>query len=168
MADFGITEAIAIAGVVAAAGSAYASYAAGQAGQEAGKYNAAVAERQAEEAKAQAKINAENQARASQREQATVRARAADAGVNPSYGSPLLTLMDNARLSELENQRLLYGGDVRAGALKAGAGLALYQGQTAAKAGAVGAGINLLSGVASTGYNYYRPTISAAKLAEPI
>jgi hypothetical protein len=147
----------AAAAIAGAAISAYGAYSAGQARQEAGRYDAAVAERQAQEARDAARVDAENQARVTQREQATRRARAADSGVEPSYGSPLLGLMEDARLAELDQQRILYGGELRGSGFEANARLQRYQGAQAGRAGTLGAGINLLSGVSSAARGYATP-----------
>lgn len=147
----------AAAAVVGAGVASYSAYAQGQAQGDAAKFNAQSAELQAQQARDAAKIDADNQALAANRAQAGVRARAAASGVDPGYGSPLLVMMDNARQSEMERQRILYGGEVRAAGFQSGASLSRFQGGAAENAGNIGAGVNLLSGIARVGSQYSRP-----------
>lgn len=145
------------AAVVGTAISAYSMYSAGQAQSEAANYNAKASEIQAQQALDAAKIDASNQKLAADRAQAGVRARVAGSGIDPGYGSPLLTVMDNARQAETEHARILYGGEVKAAGLRSGAALSRFQGDQYARAGSIGAGINLFSGIANVGSQYTRP-----------
>lgn len=152
------------AAVAGTAVSAYSSYASGQQASKAAAYNAQTADLQAQQARDAAKIDAENQQEAARRVQGQTRARIAASGVEQSEGSPLLTIMDNARQAEIEKQRILYGGELRATGLQNQATLSRYQGGQAATAGFYGAGINLLSGISSAGLQYYRGGKSARSL----
>lgn len=158
-------SAAAIIGTVAAVAStaitAYSVYAQGQQQSQANETNARIAEIQAQQARDAARIDAENQALAAKRAQATVRARAAASGIEPSVGSPLLTIMDNARQAELEKQRILHGGELRATGLLSGANVSRSQGAAAASAGRIGAGINLLSGVSGIANQYRKSGVGS-------
>ena len=150
-----------IAAAAAVAGTAVSTYGAissGQAQSAAANYNAQEAAIQAQQARDAAKVDAQNQEIVANRAQATTRARAAGSGIDPSYGSPLLTVMDNARQASMEHSRILYGGEVRAAGLESGAALDRFQGSQYARAGYLGAGINLLSGIARVGSQYTRPS----------
>ena len=152
----------AAAAVLGTATAAYATYQSGQDKEAAARYNAQVSEQEAQQARDAAKVEASNQAEAARRAQATVRARIAGSGVEMAEGSPLLVLMDNARQASIENQRILYGGEVQATGRLQNAALQRFQGSRAAAAGSLGAGVNLLSGIGSAGSEYYRPRRTSA------
>jgi len=167
--DFGLTEVAAAAAIVGTAVSAYGAYASGQAQKKAADYNAASDEIQAQQARDAAKIDAGNQALAARRAEAGVRARAAASGIDPGFGSPLLVMMDNARQAKLENERILYGGEIRAAGYQSGANLSRFQGRAAESAGNIGAGVNLLSGIARVGSQYSRPRgVGAGLLSDSV
>lgn len=167
MADFGVGEALAAVALVGTAASAYATYSSGQAQAEASDHNARLADMQAQQARDAAKIDAENQAEIAKRAQAGVRARIAASGVEMGEGSPLLVLMDNARQASLENQRILYGGELRAQGLEANAALSRYSAGRYREAGGFGAGINLLSGIGKTGSQYFGRSRGLTALSGP-
>jgi hypothetical protein len=149
---------IAIVGASAAvAGTAVATYAAYQQGQQAqaaGKYNAKVAENQALAARQAAGLRADDlRARARAIESTNV-ARAAGGGILPTAGSPLFVMADNAMQAELDAQRVQYGGEVEAVGFQSQARLARFGARRASEAGMFRAGSTLLSG-AATAASFY-------------
>jgi hypothetical protein len=156
-----LAYAAAAAAVAGAATAAYGTYKQGQDAAAASKYNEAVAFRQADQARDQAAIRAEEQALQDRRAQATVRARLGASGVEVE-GSPLLVLMANADQAQLDQERIKYGGEITASGLEARGRLEGAYGRTAQTAGAIGAGASLLGSagrIAST----YLPTRTAAR-----
>ncbi len=156
----GVEVALLIGAAVAAAGTAYSVYAAGQAQQQAAGYNADVAENQAQAARNAAAVDEEASREKARRIQAAARATYGASGASQEEGSPLLVLMDNARQSELEVQRIRYSGELAARGYQNEANRVRYEGAQAAQAGTIGAGISLLSSGASIGtraYGYTRP-----------
>jgi hypothetical protein len=154
MADFGISEAILIASALPAAGSAYGTYAAGEAQGKAADYNQQSADMQAQQARDAAAIAEEEARERNARLQGMARARASASGVVTSEGSPLLVLMDNAAQAELEAQRIRYGGEVRAAGLESESRLQGAYGANARTAGAIGTGVSLLSSASNIGQRY--------------
>lgn len=161
MADFGVSGALAVASVLAAAGGAYATYSAAEAQSKAYKYNAEVADLQAQQARDAAKLEGETQAREDRRQQAAVRAAIGAAGVEPNEGSPLLVLMENARAAKDAQNRIEYAGELRAAGLHSQADLQRFYGQQAKTMGAYGAGVSLLGSAANIAGTYYKPSKSA-------
>jgi hypothetical protein len=146
---------LAVAALAASATGAYATYAQGQNASAAARYNAQVAEIEAQQNRDAAKVQAENQAEAARRVIAGNRARIGGSGIQMNEGSPLLSLMDNAYQESLEQSRIKYAGEIGATGRESTATLLRFQGGNAATAGAIGAGVNLLSGVANTAGRYY-------------
>lgn len=156
------TEVVAIAAIisavtaVAAAGvGAYASYQQGQAQRTAARYNAALAEQQAE-AQRTATAFAERQQREHDRRQiARARNLYGASGVDVGAGSPLLVELDSVRQAEYNAQAVRYGGEARAHFLEAQGGLDRFMGQQYGRAGTLGAGYSLLSGLGSAAGRLY-------------
>jgi hypothetical protein len=156
VADFGISESIMLAAAIAStATAAYATYASGQQQEAAAKYNAQQAEIEAQQNRDAAKVQAQNAAEVQRRQIAENRARIGGSGIEMNEGSPLLVLMDNAYQASLEQSRITYAGEIGATGRQSAANLLRFQGGNAATAGAVGAGINLLSGTANAAGRYY-------------
>lgn len=151
-------ETIAIIGIVAtvaAAGmSAYGQYQQGQAQSQALKYNATVAENQAIAARQQAAYLADREREQTRRVLSRQRALYGTAGVDVGVGSPLMVMADSARQGELNAQAVLAGGAARAQGYQAQAQLDRYMAGQARSAGQIGAGVSLLSGLASAGTQY--------------
>lgn len=158
-----IVATIAIVTVLAAAASAYAQYEQGQAQQQAARYNAKIAEQQAQSAAQMAKAQADQQREQYRRQIATNRAATGAAGVS-DVGSPLLLEADNATQAELNARMTEYGGQIRAQGFRSEIPLLRFQGRQAAAAGTIGAGATLLSGVASAGVGYYGATQRAPRI----
>ena len=147
--------AVAIALMVAAtAASAYASYQSGKMQKEAADTSATLAERDAANQRAAAKIRAENYAEEARRHMATMRAQYAASGVGME-GTPLLVMMNTAREVEKDLQRIKWGGEAQANAFEGEAGLQRMIGKQAYQQGIMGAGTTLLSGASRVGTMYY-------------
>lgn len=149
-----IIAAIAIVAVVAAGVSAYAAYEQGQTAEATAKYNAKIAEQQAQSSQQIAHAQAQQQREQSRRLMAANRAGIGASGIS-DVGSPLLLQADNATQAELNAQMTEYGGTLRAQGFRSEIPLLKYQGRRAAEAGMLGAGSTLLSGVASAGAGAY-------------
>lgn len=148
-----------------------------------GEREAMFAEAQAESIRQQGAFQEEQIRRQTMRLQGEARANIGAAGIT-TEGSPLLVLMENARESEMDVQRLQYGVSldqytartegvlkrasafrqaegIRLGAESAGFGASLYAGQQRRAAGAymragyLGAGSSLLAGVGSAAGSFY-------------
>lgn len=158
MADFGIGEAIAIAGIAASAAgtavSVYSQYAQGQAQQKAAKYNQRANENAAQTAQQEATAHANLQRESYRRVIATNRAVTGSAGVEETSGSPLMVASDNARQAELNALMTEYGGKVRSTAFQNQAELYKMRAESAGPAGLLNAGSTLLSGAAQLGRQY--------------
>src|SRR3990167_7885773 len=96
--------------LLSAAVTAYSSYAQGQAASQAARYNARVAEQQAESARQAAAADAETRRRQLDRVLGTQRARYGASGVIPSEGSPLLVMMESEEEAALDVARVRHGG----------------------------------------------------------
>ena len=157
VAGIGVAAALAGAGV-----AAYSAVEAGHAREAAGKYNKEVAENQAQAARDQAKIAANIRETEIRRILASQTSRLGASGVIPSEGSPLLVQMESAQQGALDVARLQYSGEVGARGYESQGILEGFYGKQARRAGNLGAGSSLLSGVGSaasigaTGYGQYR------------
>ena len=143
------------AAVVGTGVATYSAYAQGQATEEAQKFSAKQAERQAAAAKEAAAVEAENRAEQFRRIQGTQRARVGGMGVT-TEGSPLLAMMDTAEQAALDVARIRYGGELQAGELQTEATLRRFMGRQARRGGTLGAGATLLTGLGSAGMNLGR------------
>lgn len=153
----------AIVGVLAAAGSAYAAYRASEAQSQQQQYASKVAKNQAAQAAYNAQINAENQRLHNRRVMGAQRAALGASGVMPSEGSPLLVQMDSVEQGMVEEQRLLYGGQVRSDALISESRYLKKQASQTRELGYVNAGTTLLGGTARAGAAYYGSTSTSGK-----
>ncbi len=160
------SEAVAIAGIIATVAATavgtYAAYEQGQQQEAAGKYNAKIARNQALAAEQAAAMRAQDVRERQRRIAAMNVTNAAAGGIIPSAGSPLLVMADNAMQSELEAQRVTYGGELTAAGERSRAELYRFGGQQAAQAGSVAAGETLLSGAARA--SRYLPRTSRSPL----
>ena len=138
-----------VAAVVAAAASAYATYQAGQQQAKGFRYQAQQQENQAQAARNAAAVQEARSRERNERIMALARARAGASGIVSTEGSPLLVMLENARQAELEAQLIRYGGEIQAGFLEGESRLSTFRGRNARRAGNIGAGTTLLSGVAS-------------------
>lgn len=142
--------------IAAAAAQAYATYQAGQAQAAGLRFQAEQAENQAIAARQAAAVREQQSRERLDRVRAIARARASASGIISSEGSPLLILLENARQAEFEAQLIRYGGEVQAQAAGQEAQLRLFGSRSAQRAGMIGAGTSLLSGVASAASIYAR------------
>ncbi len=148
-----------IISVVASAASAYASYQSGRMQKKAAETSAALAERDAENQRAAARIKGENYAEEARRRMATMRAQYAQAGVKME-GTPLLVMMNTAREVEKDLQRIKWGGEAQANAFQGEAGLQRMMGKQAYQQGVMGAGTTLLTGASRAAGMYYMGTLN--------
>jgi hypothetical protein len=162
----GFALAAAIASIVAAAVSAGLTYASArqqaQTTEKMAKYNATVAENQATSERNRAAFAADQQRAATRRTLARQRALYGTAGVETSYGSPLMVTADSAYQGELDAQVIKSGGEARSSAYMAQAGLDTFRAHAARgieTSGALYAGSTLLSG-AATGSRYYAQSLT--------
>lgn len=144
----GATAAVAGAGV-----GAYGAYEAGQARKEAAEYSQQVAENQAQASRDSAAIARANRDEELKRAMGAQRARIGATGVLPGEGSPLLVQMETSRQAALDLERITYAGETQATSYRSQGILEGFYGKQAARAGNIGAGTTLLSGVAQ-GANY--------------
>ena len=121
--------------------SAYGQYKSGQDAKSVGKYNAKVAERDAD----QNELNSRTRLRKLMAEQIALYGKA---GVDISQGSPVIQLALTAAEGEKEALSIRQGGQATAATEK-------LQGKAAAKAGTIGAVSTLLTGLGNAGSMYY-------------
>ena len=140
--------------VAATAASTYAAYEGGRQQKKAAETSATLAERDAENQRAAAKIRAENYAEEARRRMATMRAGYAASGVTME-GTPLLVMMETAREVEKDIQRIKWGGEAQAAAFEGEAGLQRMIGKQAYQQGIMGAGTSLLTGASRIGAMSY-------------
>lgn len=130
------------------------------------EYNAEVATNQAISEQNRAQFAADQQRAATRRVLARQRALYGTAGVEENFGSPLMVQADSAMQGELDAQIIRSGGQARASAFEAQAGLDTFRARAARgieTAGAIQAGTTLLSGAATAYRNYagaQAPTVS--------
>jgi len=101
-------------------------------------YNAAAADRDAKQARVAAALKMGQLAKAGERQQGTVRARAAASGLSISEGSPLELLAENASQIELDQLAAQYEGDVGAKRFESEATLSRYRAGQAREAAKFG------------------------------
>jgi len=150
----------AIATVLSAGTTAYSSYQQGQAQQSMSSYNALIARQNADLAlqkqelqKMQTKITEQREREKTERFISEQRALYGKGGVT-TEGSPLLVMADTAAQGEVEALAIRYAGSMEeANIIAQGSGyrqdaeLARMRGGAASKAGSIGAGSALLTGV---------------------
>ena len=145
-----------IAGAAAVAGAgvaAYGSYQQGQAQAAAGKYNERVAANQAQAAREAAALEADRAHDKNRRLLASQRARIGASGIT-TEGSPLLVMMDSAEQAALDEATIRYRGSLGAAAATSEGVLQGFYGRQARRAGTIGAGASLLTGVSRAGASY--------------
>lgn len=150
----GSSIAVIITTLVAAAASAYSAYASGEAQAEVAKGAAKQEEFRAKASRDAAEVQAQQARERNARIRASARARIEASGVSSGEGSPLLVELENARQSQLEENLITYGGAVQSQFLQGESRLIAFRGQQARRAGNIGAGTSLLSGVASASGTY--------------
>lgn len=132
--------------MAAAAGAqAISSISQGNAQSNMAKYNAAVSEREARQAKEAAKFEESRNRQAAESLLSSQRAAYAKGGVT-SEGSPLLVQAETAEEAEIDALALRYSGSVAEARAKSQAALDRMQGKAAKTAGYLGAGTSLLKG----------------------
>lgn len=145
-----------VSGGVAALGaliSAYATYQQGQVQAAQQRYAAKVARNEAQAARNAADIAARNAEERHKRVLAAQRARYGAAGVVSTEGTPLIVQLASAEEAALEEARIRYGGEVKAGGHEAERRLRVYQAKAAEQGAYIGAATSAgssLLGVASS------------------
>ena len=115
-----------------------------EANKEAGQYNAAINMQNAELARQQGLVQAENQARDAKRTVGSMVANYGASGVQTDVGSPLDVLADSARSAALDNLTIKYNAEMKARSYEQQAQLDMMGGgsSTAGVLGALGAGLD--------------------------
>ena len=121
---------------------------AGQEQQQADQYNAAVQRQNATIATQQAQSQAAIDKQQTERNLGQIAATYGAAGIDPTEGSPLMVMADQAATGELNRQLDLYRGSVAATSNINQANILTYQGRQAASAGTTAAAGTILSGAA--------------------
>lgn len=152
MADFGVTEGIALAGVAVSVATAAA---AGAAQYSSAKYNQQAAENNATAATQQAALDAGQKAEEGQQLLAKQAATASADGVDVNSGSLLDVEEDSSVNNEMQQQLIKYRGQVNANQDYAQAGLDSLQANNAI----FGAGVSAAGGIAQGAASYYRNTL---------
>lgn len=138
----------AVATVAAAGVGAYAASESAASQSDAANFNKRVALNQATAADNQAKLDEETHRRQTKALEASQRAALGTTGVTDE-GSPLLVMADTAREAERGAQLIRYGGSLATAGYQSQAGLQGAYASSYRRAGQIGAGVSLLSGVAS-------------------
>lgn len=138
--------AIPIAMAAAAAISAISAIKQGQAAKAAAKYNAQIAEQNADLARQEAADQAVQQRRENYLRLGAIRAAQGHSGGTGDSGSVLDVLGDAAAQGELERQDIVYRGELKARGFTNTATLEEFSGRNAQTAGYLKAGSALLSG----------------------
>lgn len=141
---------MAIIAVAAAAVSAYGAIQQGQAAKQQAKFNATVAQQNAQAARANSVMQQEQQQRETYKRLGAIRANQGASG-GTMEGSALDVLGETAAQSELEKQNLAYRGEMQVRGHTNTASLDLMQGKQAAKAANIQAAGTLLQ-AAGTAY----------------
>jgi len=140
--------------VVAAVGVAISAAAAakqGQAQAAAQRFQADLAERDAQRARALARADEAEFRRQRSRHLGVQRARYAGSGIDLTRGSPLGVQLDTAKEIGFQAQKILAGGEVKGQGLDLSAGLSRVTAREAETAGYINAGTTVLSGAARIG-----------------
>jgi hypothetical protein len=143
----------AAASLIAAGVGAYASHEATAQQEAAAKFNRQLALNEAEHAKNAAALEAQHQREASETFLARQRALIGASGVEFS-GSPLAVLTETAQRAEREAQIIEYGGQVLSAGRLSQSDLYGFAARNARRAGPIGAGSTLLTGVSNAGSIY--------------
>lgn len=147
--------ALAVVGVLAAAGSAYVAYRASEQQAQQQRYQAKVVKNQATAEAYNAQIRAESQAVHNRRVMGAQAAALGASGVQPGEGTPLFVQMDSFEEGRLEETRLLYGGQVRSEALTSESRYLKHQATQTRETGLINSGVTLLGGTARAGAGAY-------------
>lgn len=139
---------MAIIAVAAAAVSAYGAYQQGQAAKTQAKFNAKIADENAQSARAQSAMQQQQQDRENYKRLGAIRANQGASG-GTMEGSALDVLGETAAQGELEKQNIGYRGEMQARGFTNTASLDLFGGKQAEKAGNIQAGSELLKGASS-------------------
>ena len=132
----------------------------GEAAEQAGQFNAAVATRNSQVAVDQSNMDAERQRRETAQRQGVIRAGYGASGITVE-GSPLDILESSAALGELDRQTILYKGKLRAQGYTDTATLDVMGGENAQTQAGYKAGNELFNGGARA-YNAYTSLRPAA------
>jgi hypothetical protein len=134
--------------------TAYGQRQAGKAREQAAKYNAKVAENQAIQEGMNARERARRLRMKHRRIKASQRVRTAKSGILAT-GSALEVMAETATNMEMELSDLRWQSDIKQADYQAQAGMSLWEGRQARRAGNIAAGASLLSGAAKGAGTYY-------------
>jgi hypothetical protein len=151
----------AVAAVAAAGVGAYAASEQASAQDAAARYNRQVALNEMEAKKNAAALEARRVREEAELLKSRQRAIVGSSGFEES-GSMLDAMITTAQLAERDAQIVQYTGQVNAASEAARAGLFGYQAKVARRAGAIGAGSSLLTGVSNVAQIYAQPRVSSA------
>lgn len=140
-----------VAAAVGTAISAASAIKQGQAQAKAQRFQADLAERDAQRARALATADATEFRRRRSRDLGVQRARYAGSGIDITSGSPLGVQLDTAKEIGFQAQKILAGGEVKGQGLDLTAGLSRVTAREAETAGFINAGTTVLSGAARIG-----------------
>jgi len=147
--------AAAAAAIIGAGISAYGMYQTGQNQKREAEYNEDIAENEALASKQKAEFDMETSQKRFKALMGQQVANYSKAGVDITSGSPLLLLATQAEEAERERQAIKYTGDVGASRMFNQGNLYGMQGRNASRAGTIGAGGTLLSGISNSAmYGY--------------
>ena len=148
-----MAQMIAIATVAGAAVSAYGAISQAEAQKQASQYNAALNTRNASMAYDQASAEAGIVRRRAEQAQGAAIADYGTSGVQLE-GSPLDVLASSAAQAKMDEETVLYQGNLKAMGYQSNAVLDRMQGQNAVRQGSLNAASSLLTGVGQAGSNY--------------
>ena len=134
----------------AAAVTVVAAVQQGRAAKAASEYNAQMDARNAQMAREQAALQAQQAEREGYMRLGSIRAAQGKSGGRAAEGSVIDVLGDVAAQNELQRQDILYRGSAKAYGYESDAALERYEGKQAQTAGYLKAGSALLSGASST------------------
>lgn len=162
-----------IAGAIIVAGAAlqaYSAYQQAESEEKTYRYNARVAQTQADAARAAAAAEAESAGRQYQRLIGTQRARYGASGVLASEGSPLLVMLEQEEEAALDVARIRHGGAMEAFGFEAEAAGARYHARQARRTKWLRTTGTFLQGIAPAAGMYAKyktPTYRAPSTAGP-
>lgn len=141
--------------VVAAATSAYSSYAAGENAKEVGDYNKKVAENAALDAQQRGALQASEHRQKVRQMISRQNASFASGGLDPTTGTPSDIMDETAGMGELDALRLINNAQRQGAGLKAQGELEAFKGDAAQRTGYINAAGSLLGGASGAAKGYY-------------
>lgn len=140
-----------ILGLGGAGLGAYGQYTGGKQQQQIAKYNAGIKDREARLTEEASKIEQGRMAEEARKLKATQRAKFSTSGAEISEGTPLMVMAEQAGIMERDALNQLRNRSIQATTLRSEADMLRASGDAAKRAGEIGAGATLLSGVGMAG-----------------